>query len=273
VATLAGTLVVFGACPGANPGGTGGQGGSGGQAGQAGTGGSGGGGTGGGQAGTGGGAAGTGGGAGADGAAGSGGGNQPKDARPADKATTADTRTDAGTSTAGCGLITCKTTEVCCNASCGICTAPGGVCVQTVCPTGTGACSADTDCRLVNDYCTGCDCRALTRAQPDPICAGPGVQCIAEACLNKAPACVNGRCVARDVTSKLQWYFTCGDPVCGAWRNKPNIRRCDPGELRGTPCSTRDAQCDPMNTCNMLLQCTDRDPQLRPGGCPIARVR
>jgi hypothetical protein len=62
---------------------------------------------------------------------------------------------------------------------------------------GGAACSSDKDCRLVADYCTGCDCRALGSAEPDPVCTGPGVQCFADACLNKTPACVGGRCVAQ----------------------------------------------------------------------------
>jgi len=34
---------------------------------------------------------------------------------------------------APCGSVTCPTGQVCCNASCGICTAPGGACIQVVC--------------------------------------------------------------------------------------------------------------------------------------------
>jgi eight-cysteine-cluster-containing protein len=32
-----------------------------------------------------------------------------------------------------CGPATCAPGDVCCNASCGICTPPGGVCIQVVC--------------------------------------------------------------------------------------------------------------------------------------------
>ena len=32
-----------------------------------------------------------------------------------------------------CGSVTCPTGEVCCNASCGICTPRGGYCTQQVC--------------------------------------------------------------------------------------------------------------------------------------------
>lgn len=34
---------------------------------------------------------------------------------------------------AACGATTCPAGQVCCNASCGICTPPGGVCIQLAC--------------------------------------------------------------------------------------------------------------------------------------------
>jgi len=57
-----------------------------------------------------------------------------------------------------------------------------------------GSCTQDTDCRLFDDYCTGCDCRALSTSQKDPVCNGPGVKCFAEPCLNHTAACVQGTC-------------------------------------------------------------------------------
>lgn len=32
-----------------------------------------------------------------------------------------------------CGAVTCGSGQVCCNASCGICTDPGGACIQIAC--------------------------------------------------------------------------------------------------------------------------------------------
>ena len=72
-----------------------------------------------------------------------------------------------------CGAVACVQGQVCCNASCGICTPPGGVCVQIACPA-MGACGTDSDCRLFDDYCTGCDCRALGKSDPNPTCSRPG---------------------------------------------------------------------------------------------------
>jgi hypothetical protein len=56
-------------------------------------------------------------------------------------------------------------------------------------------CAVDTDCRLVDDYCTGCDCRVLRKSDPDPTCAGPGVRCFAQPCSNHLALCVRGTCV------------------------------------------------------------------------------
>ena len=36
-----------------------------------------------------------------------------------------------------CGAVTCPSGQVCCNASCGICTPPGGACIQVVCAEST----------------------------------------------------------------------------------------------------------------------------------------
>ncbi|HXI57038.1 MAG TPA: hypothetical protein VNO55_13315 [Polyangia bacterium] len=60
---------------------------------------------------------------------------------------------------------------------------------------GGGACRVDADCRMFDDYCTGCNCRALAKGDPDPTCSGPGVRCLVQPCLRKTVACVGGRCV------------------------------------------------------------------------------
>jgi hypothetical protein len=123
-----------------------------------------------------------------------------------------DPKPDAGAPDAGtkpgeaCGTKTCAAGQVCCSPSCGICTPKGGACPAIACGPGPvsppdagtpAACQVDADCRLFDDYCTGCDCRALTKSEKDPICPGPGVRCFAEPCANKKVACVGGVCVAR----------------------------------------------------------------------------
>ncbi|MEA2697914.1 MAG: hypothetical protein QOI66_2185, partial [Myxococcales bacterium] len=101
-----------------------------------------------------------------------------------------------------CGAATCTANQYCCNASCGICAPRGAACIQVACEPpksdagSTGdACRVDSDCRLFDDYCTGCNCRALAKGDPDPTCSGPGVRCFVQPCLRKTAACVGGRCV------------------------------------------------------------------------------
>jgi len=63
--------------------------------------------------------------------------------------------------------------------------------------TDPGFCTSDADCRLEDDYCTGCDCRALSSAQTLPIYTGPGVRCVRQPCGGLTAACVNNKCVSR----------------------------------------------------------------------------
>ena len=62
------------------------------------------------------------------------------------------------------------------------------------------ACVTDADCRLVDDTCTGCDCRALAATAADPKCSGAGVQCLVEPCAGKKPACQAGQCASEPVS-------------------------------------------------------------------------
>jgi hypothetical protein len=108
-----------------------------------------------------------------------------------------------GASGVACGPKTCAAGQICCNASCGICTPPDGFCTQQLCnePDGgnlaTGpACRQDGDCRLFSDYCTGCDCRALLKTDKDPLCSGPGVRCLADPCRDHVAVCRDGKCAA-----------------------------------------------------------------------------
>ncbi|HEX3694907.1 MAG TPA: hypothetical protein VH374_05900 [Polyangia bacterium] len=107
---------------------------------------------------------------------------------------------DAGQPGEPCGTKTCNPGDVCCSPSCGICGRKGGACPAIACGPGpviTNPCKVDDDCRLFDDYCTGCDCRALAKTTKDPVCSGPGVRCLVEPCASKKAACVNNVCVAR----------------------------------------------------------------------------
>lgn len=54
------------------------------------------------------------------------------------KGTRAECVADKGGATGeACGSTTCAAGDVCCNASCGICTPPGGACIQMICEPAT----------------------------------------------------------------------------------------------------------------------------------------
>ena len=56
-------------------------------------------------------------------------------------------------------------------------------------------CSQDSDCKLHDYYCDGCNCLALPVGAKPPKCTGTIVQCFVAPCLNKHAACRNGECV------------------------------------------------------------------------------
>jgi hypothetical protein len=68
-----------------------------------------------------------------------------------------------------CGAITCAAGTTCCNASCGVCVAPGGSCSQEVCeptPCGPTSCAGGLEC--CNSSCG--------------YCVVPGARCTKELC-------------------------------------------------------------------------------------------
>jgi hypothetical protein len=70
----------------------------------------------------------------------------------------------------------------------------------------------------------------------------------------------------------LQWFSTCGDPVCRVppTNDPTGIAPCDPtkGEKAGAPCTELNAECDPGSGCGKMLICTTSDPT-HGGVCPI----
>ena len=58
-------------------------------------------------------------------------------------------------------------------------------------------CASDADCELVQDYCTGCDCRAVRQGETLPACDGNGVQCFVDPCISRTAACSGGECVVK----------------------------------------------------------------------------
>lgn len=99
-----------------------------------------------------------------------------------------------------CGNTTCTGGQVCCNASCGICTDPGMFCTQQACGgPGTASCSKDSDCQAVSNYCGGCNCDPLLQGASLPVCTQGQVVCFADPCMNRSAYCESGtgRCKLR----------------------------------------------------------------------------
>ncbi len=76
-----------------------------------------------------------------------------------------------------CGPSTCAKAEVCCNASCGICAAPGEGCTRELCLQPIDAGSAPVTCGkntcASGEYCCNESCG---------VCAAPGTGCTRELC-------------------------------------------------------------------------------------------
>ena len=74
------------------------------------------------------------------------------------------------------------------------------------------------------------------------------------------------------VQSPLQWYRTCGDPVCGPALDAGTAQADCSASLEGSECDQPGSQCDPGLGCGVQLLCSDADPTMGPGGCPRSRA-
>jgi len=115
-------------------------------------------------------------------------------------------RPASNTATPCASTATCAKDEVCTTED-GVCRAPPGCGPNVGCPAvcygecrparSGGTCTANEDCHLEADYCTGCDCRALAKGETLPRCPGPGVACLVDPCGRLTARCVNGKCAAQ----------------------------------------------------------------------------
>jgi hypothetical protein len=141
-----------------------------------------------------------------------------------------------------CGTTVCGAGLTCCNPSCGICVPPGGVCSQQICE--QPECRSNADCRAFSFMCTGCDCLALGRRDREPVCDGPGVQCLVDPCLNKQAVCDGGRCVIAPASScgpgsvARRVCIECG-PAGGCAQETDCARVC----MQDSQCGMTQARC------------------------------
>lgn len=73
-----------------------------------------------------------------------------------------------------------------------------------------------------------------------------------------------------DAAGDLQFFQTCGDPVCGTYTPTPGATLCS-DEVVGEPCAVAGAACEiPDDGCNADIVCAAMDPATN---CPISRRR
>jgi hypothetical protein len=73
-----------------------------------------------------------------------------------------------------------------------------------------------------------------------------------------------------DAAVQLQWYATCGDPVCAGYTADPNDVVCTT-QTAGATCAVASEDCAIANDgCNIHLLCADSDPAVN---CPISLSR
>jgi hypothetical protein len=140
----------------------------------------------------------------------------------------------------------------------------GGMDCALPCPDGT-----DGSCSNGQPYCN------VTKVDAGLACACPNGQ---GTCSVRCPDGASGTCESGKPTcggsSKLQWYETCGTPVCEAPTGDAGSS-CVPDSAQcaavGTSCSTKGQTCnDCTQACGAKIVCDDHDPKGGVGGCPIS---
>lgn len=110
-----------------------------------------------------------------------------------------------------------------------------------------------------------CDCAPMPTVAED----GDSTEDPAEITVS----CVDMACQTAIPDDGLQWYSTCGDPVCTGYSKPDGVPPCTPEQMEGLACDDEGFTCDPMDACNALLVCAAADPKQQEGGCPISRAR
>jgi hypothetical protein len=99
-------------------------------------------------------------------------------------------------------------------------------------------------------------------------CHNPAVVCASSlTCGQGCDPVVTGRC-----GSPLQWYSTCGYPICPVDVDAGSSDAGTACPQVGSPCTMQGESCGTPSSanCGVTLVCSDHDPKGGPGGCPIS---
>lgn len=163
--------------------------------------------------------------------------------------------------------------------SCSI-TCPDGT--QGDCSNGTPVCGGTGD---AGNCCpAGWDLYSCT--YPDggagQACHNPQLGCASSTtCGQGCDPVVSGRCGGGDSGPQLQWYTSCGYPVCGGGSLDGGPVSFDGGDFtdsgaacptEGTPCSAAGDTCGTasQSNCGVVMVCAASDPKTAMGGCPVS---
>lgn len=167
---------------------------------------------------------------------------------------------DGETYDATCGRE-CVDVQIACSGPCPCADCVAGGCSGQLCVDASN--DVGSTCEWLPEY--ACYQTAVCERQADGRCGWTSTPQLTQ-CLQDARSGNRGA---------LQWYLTCGDPVCGIHPDPyddPDVRNCSTEEVDDF-CTIEGDQCDGVAGCGISLICAASDPTLGPGGCPISRAR
>ena len=69
---------------------------------------------------------------------------------------------------------------------------------------------------------------------------------------------------------ELQFYTSCGDPVCGGYTGSTEGLPLCEGEMEGDSCEQEGFECDLEDMCNRVLRCSSEDIAV---DCPVSKAK